>query len=174
MISKKTKYALKALGYPVLHDINLTILPGQRIGFVGATGAGKSSIMNLVTRFYEVTAGVVRIDSVDVRKWRLEDLRRSVGIVQQDVTPFSGSITDNIRFFQPEITKGGEPTFERVVAAAHLLKRHGVEFTTLTVVNRLNAGYPLEVYRFLTREIGPRTIAQKSAEKPFFATHFTC
>jgi ATP-binding cassette subfamily B protein len=92
-------------GYPVLHDINLTILPGQRIGFVGATGAGKSSIMNLVTRFYDVTAGGVRIDSVDVRQWPLEDLRRSVGIVQQDVTLFSGSITDNIRFFQPEISE---------------------------------------------------------------------
>lgn len=92
-------------GYPVLHDINLTILPGQRIGFVGATGAGKSSIMNLVTRFYDVSAGAVKIDSVDVRQWPLEDLRRSVGIVQQDVTLFSGSITDNIRFFQPEISE---------------------------------------------------------------------
>ncbi|MGB9081561.1 MAG: ABC transporter ATP-binding protein, partial [Desulfuromonadaceae bacterium] len=92
-------------GYPVLHDINLTILPGQRIGFVGATGAGKSSIMNLVTRFYDVTEGAVKIDSVDVRNWPLEDLRRSVGIVQQDVTLFSGSITDNIRFFQPEISE---------------------------------------------------------------------
>lgn len=56
------------------------------------------------------------------------------------------------------VTKGGEPTFERVVAAARLLKRHGVEFTTLTVVNRLNAGHPLEVYRFLTRVIGPRVV----------------
>jgi ATP-binding cassette subfamily B protein len=92
-------------GYPVLHDINLSISPGQRIGFVGATGAGKSSIMNLVTRFYDVSSGSVRIDSVDVRQWPLEDLRRSVGIVQQDVTLFSGSITDNIRFFQPEISE---------------------------------------------------------------------
>jgi uncharacterized protein len=56
------------------------------------------------------------------------------------------------------VTKGGEPTFERVVAAARLLKQHGVEFTTLTVINRLNARHPLEVYRFLTREIGPRML----------------
>jgi ATP-binding cassette subfamily B protein len=92
-------------GYPVLHEINLSILPGQRIGFVGATGAGKSSIMNLVTRFYDVSSGSVTIDAVDVRQWPLGDLRRSVGIVQQDVTLFSGSITDNIRFFQPEISE---------------------------------------------------------------------
>ncbi|MEI6638468.1 MAG: ABC transporter transmembrane domain-containing protein, partial [Chlorobium sp.] len=86
-------------GHAVLQNINLTIQPGERIGFVGATGAGKSSIMNLVTRFYDVTAGAVIIDGKDVREWPLDVLRRTIGIVQQDVTLFSGTIIDNIRFF---------------------------------------------------------------------------
>jgi ATP-binding cassette subfamily B multidrug efflux pump len=119
------------LGYPVLHDINLTILPGQRIGFVGATGAGKSSIMNLVTRFYDVTAGAVRIDSVDVRQWPLEDLRRSVGIVQQDVTLFSGSITDNIRFFQPEISEERVREACRIIGAEPFILKQDQGYDTV-------------------------------------------
>jgi ATP-binding cassette, subfamily B, multidrug efflux pump len=119
------------LGYPVLHDINLTILPGQRIGFVGATGAGKSSIMNLVTRFYDVSAGAVRIDSVDVRQWPLEDLRRSVGIVQQDVTLFSGSITDNIRFFQPEISEERVREACRIIGAEPFILKQDQGYDTV-------------------------------------------
>lgn len=118
-------------GYPVLHDINLTILPGQRIGFVGATGAGKSSIMNLVTRFYDVTTGTVRIDAVDVRHWPLEDLRRSVGIVQQDVTLFSGSITDNIRFFQPEISAERVREACRIIGAEPFILRQSQGYDTV-------------------------------------------
>lgn len=102
-------------GHPVLNDIHLKVQPGQRVGFVGATGAGKSSIMNLITRFYDVTSGAVIIDGKDVREWPLEALRRSVGIVQQDVTLFSGSILDNIRFFQEDIPE------ERVREACSLV-----------------------------------------------------
>lgn len=118
-------------GYPVLHDINLAIRPGQRIGFVGATGAGKSSIMNLVTRFYDVTAGGVRIDDVDVRQWPLEDLRRSVGIVQQDVTLFSGSITDNIRFFQPEISDARVREACRIIGAEPFILEQSQGYDTV-------------------------------------------
>lgn len=102
-------------GHPVLGDIRLTVRAGERVGFVGATGAGKSSLMNLVTRFYDVTTGAVFIDGRDVREWPLAALRETVGIVQQDVTLFSGTITDNIRFFRQDIS------VERVRAACRLV-----------------------------------------------------
>lgn len=102
-------------GYPVLHDINLLIDAGEQVGFVGATGAGKSSVMNLVTRFYDVTEGAVVIDGKDIRQWPFEELRRTVGIVQQDVTLFSGTIMENIRFFQSDISE------ERVREACRLV-----------------------------------------------------
>ena len=102
-------------GHTVLHDISLTIRPGERVGFVGATGAGKTSIMNLITRFYDVSAGAVIIDGKDIREWPLDALRRTVGIVQQDVTLFSGTIIDNLRFFQKDITD------ERVREACQLV-----------------------------------------------------
>ena len=101
--------------HPVLVDIGLKIRPGERVGFVGATGAGKSSLMNLVTRFYDTSSGRVVVDGKDVRDWPLEALRKTIGIVQQDVTLFSGSVVDNIRFFQEEI---GE---ERVREACRLV-----------------------------------------------------
>lgn len=100
---------------PVLKGIDLAIRPGERIGFVGATGAGKSSLMNLVTRFYDATGGRVVIDGTDVREWPLDALRKTIGIVQQDVTLFSGSVLDNIRFFQEEIPE------ERVREACRLV-----------------------------------------------------
>ncbi|KAF0219074.1 MAG: ATP-binding cassette subfamily B [Geobacteraceae bacterium] len=102
-------------GHTVLKDIQLTIRPGGRVGFVGASGAGKSSLMNLVARFYDATEGAVVIDGKDVREWPLEDLRRTVGIVQQDVTLFFGTILDNIRFFREEISA------ERVKEACRLV-----------------------------------------------------
>lgn len=101
--------------HPVLVDIGLKIRPGERVGFVGATGAGKSSLMNLVARFYDTSSGRVVVDGKDVRDWPLEALRKTIGIVQQDVTLFSGSVVDNIRFFQEEI---GE---ERVREACRLV-----------------------------------------------------
>ncbi|NTV01541.1 MAG: ABC transporter ATP-binding protein [Chlorobiaceae bacterium] len=104
-----------AAGSPVLHDIDLSIRPGERVGFVGATGAGKSSIMNLVTRFYDVNSGAVSIDGVDIRDWPFDSLRRTVGIVQQDVTLFAGTVLDNIRYFQPDVPE------ERVHEACRLV-----------------------------------------------------
>ncbi len=102
-------------GHRVLSDIRLTIRPGEKVGFVGASGAGKSSLLNLAARFYDATGGTVRIDGQDVREWPLEALRRTVGIVQQDVALFSGTIIDNIRFFRPEIPE------ERVRDACRLV-----------------------------------------------------
>jgi ATP-binding cassette, subfamily B, multidrug efflux pump len=118
-------------GHPVLHDIRLLVRPGERVGFVGATGAGKSSIMNLVTRFYDVSEGAVVIDGKDVRAWPLSELRRSVGIVQQDVTLFSGTITDNIRFFHPEIPEERVREACRLVGADSFILRQPQGYRTV-------------------------------------------
>lgn len=99
----------------VLNDICLEIQPGERVGFVGASGAGKTSLMNLLGRFYDVTKGAVVIDGKDIRQWPQEGLRQAVGIVQQDITLFSGTVLDNIRFFRQEISQ------ERVLAASRLV-----------------------------------------------------
>jgi ATP-binding cassette subfamily B multidrug efflux pump len=87
---------------PVLHDIDLTVEAGQTIALVGPTGAGKTSIANLVARFYEVTAGAVLIDGLDVRAVTQRSLRRQMALVPQDPFLFSGTLADNIRFGRPD------------------------------------------------------------------------
>jgi ATP-binding cassette subfamily B protein len=88
----------------VLSGISFDVIPGQTVAIVGATGSGKSSIINLVPRFYEVTAGAVCLDSIDVRNATLDSLRRRVGVVLQDVNLIRGTIRDNIAFGKPEAT----------------------------------------------------------------------
>jgi len=85
-------------GMEVLHDINLTVNPGETMAIVGRTGSGKSSLVNLSARFYEVEKGEVTVDDYDVRSVTQESLRRQIGIVPQDPYLFSGSIEDNIRY----------------------------------------------------------------------------
>ncbi|HLV35707.1 MAG TPA: ABC transporter ATP-binding protein [Spirillospora sp.] len=98
----------------VLHNINLVIEPGQTVALVGPTGAGKSSIANLVARFYDVTEGAVLIDGRDVREVTQRSLRRQMGLVSQDPFLFAGTIADNIRFSKPDASD------EAVAAAAHM------------------------------------------------------
>ncbi|MCC7355637.1 MAG: ABC transporter ATP-binding protein [Anaerolineae bacterium] len=86
----------------VLHDVNLVIEPGQTVALVGPTGAGKTSIANLIARFYEVTEGAVLIDNVDVHDVTQRSLRRQMGLVPQDPFLFSGTVADNIRFGRPD------------------------------------------------------------------------
>jgi len=86
----------------VLHDLNLTIEPGETVALVGPTGAGKTSISNLIARFYEISDGAVLIDGIDVRDVAQRSLRQQMGIVPQDPFLFSGTITDNIRFGIPD------------------------------------------------------------------------
>lgn len=88
----------------VLRDIDFKIQPGETVAFVGATGAGKSSIINLINRFYDVQQGSIRIDGQDLRDLELEDLRSHVGVIQQDPFVFTGNVYDNIRLNRREVT----------------------------------------------------------------------
>ena len=103
----------------VLHHIDLVIEPGETVALVGPTGAGKTSIANLVARFYEVTEGAVSIDGTDVRDVTADSLHRQMGLVPQDPFLFAGSVADNIRFGRPD---AGE---EEMVAAAKLANADG-------------------------------------------------
>jgi ATP-binding cassette subfamily B protein len=101
-------------GVPVLNKVSFTAEVGQTIAIVGPTGAGKTTIINLLPRFYDVTHGSVKIDGVDVRDVTAESIRRQVGVVLQDTFLFSASVMDNIRFGRPDATD------EEVYAAAKL------------------------------------------------------
>ena len=101
-------------GVPVLKGVSFKAEPGQTIAIVGPTGAGKTTIINLIPRFYDVTGGAVRIDGMDVRDVTLESLRRQIGIVLQDTFLFSAPVMENIRFGRPEATDA------EVIAAARL------------------------------------------------------
>ncbi|MGO9062836.1 MAG: ABC transporter ATP-binding protein [Candidatus Binataceae bacterium] len=92
-------------GEPVLKGLSFTIEPGQKIAIVGATGSGKSTIIKLLNRFYDVEGGRILVDGVDVREWALPDLRRAIGLVQQDVQMFSGTILDNVRLSRVDLTE---------------------------------------------------------------------
>ena len=84
-------------GEPVLKNLSFTVEPGQKVAIVGATGSGKTTIIKLLNRFYDVTGGRILVDGVDVREWDLQALRRSIGLVQQDVFLFAGDVLENIR-----------------------------------------------------------------------------
>ncbi len=98
----------------VLHDITLFAEPGQKVAFVGATGAGKTTITNLINRFYDIADGKVRYDGININKIRKADLRRSLGIVLQDVNLFTGTVMDNIRYGKLDASD------EECIAAAKL------------------------------------------------------
>ncbi len=100
---------------PVLKDFDLHVEPGQTIALVGPTGAGKSTVINLLTRFYDVKQGAVRIDGIDVRNVTLESLRREVGVLMQDPFIFKGTIIENIRYGKPSATD------EECIRAAELI-----------------------------------------------------
>ncbi len=102
----------------ILRDVSFVAEPGQVIALLGATGSGKSTIINLIPRFYDVTRGTVRIDGVDVRDVTLDSLRTQIGIVLQETTLFTGTIRENIAYGRPEAT------MEEIVAAAEAAEAH--------------------------------------------------
>ena len=112
----------------VLHDVKLYAEPGQKIAFVGSTGAGKTTITNLINRFYDIQDGKIRYDGININKIKKSDLRKSLGIVLQDTHLFTGTVKENIRFGKLDATD------EEVVAAAKLANADGF-------IRRLPDGY---------------------------------
>ncbi|MBQ7643146.1 MAG: ATP-binding cassette domain-containing protein, partial [Clostridia bacterium] len=102
----------------VLHDVTLYAKPGQKVAFVGATGAGKTTITNLINRFYDIADGKIRYDGININKIKKYDLRRSLGIVLQDTNLFTGTVMENIRYGKLDATD------EEVYAAAKLANAH--------------------------------------------------
>ena len=125
-------------GLPVLHGVNIEAKPNETIALVGPTGAGKSSIINLLCRFYDVDQGEILVDGMDIRDVTLESLRRNLGIVLQDTFIFSGTVRDNIRYGRLDATD------EEIEEAARIVGAHDF-------ISRLPDGYDTEV-----RERGSR------------------
>ena len=116
----------------VLYDVTLYAHPGQKIAFVGATGAGKTTITNLINRFYDIADGKIRYDGININKIKKPDLRRSLGVVLQDVNLFTGTVMENIRYGKLDATD------EECIAAAKLANAHDF-------ISRLPKGYDTEL-----------------------------
>lgn len=115
---REVSFSYDAESKPVLEDISFTVHRGQKLAIIGATGAGKSSLVGLIPRLYDVTSGAVLVGGVDVRDYDLESLRRQIGIVLQETILFTGTIRDNIRYGKADATE------EEVVAAAKAAQAH--------------------------------------------------
>ncbi len=115
-------------GKPVLHNVSLYAKPGQKVAFVGATGAGKTTITNLINRFYDIADGKIRYDGININKIKKADLRKSLGVILQDTNLFTGTVMDNIRYGKLDATD------EECINAAKLANAH--DFIT-----RLPEGY---------------------------------
>lgn len=126
----------------VLRDVSFVIEPGQTAAFVGATGAGKSSILNLIGRYYDIQKGRITLDGVDIRELDLKDLRRAIGQVQQDVFLFTGDIQGNIRLREDEISDGKVHDAAKFVGADSFIDRleQGYETAVTERGSTLSAG----------------------------------
>jgi ATP-binding cassette subfamily B protein len=132
--------------HAVLKNINFTVQPGQTVAIVGHTGSGKTTIISLLNRMYEVNSGQIRIDDVAVDDWELDNLRKNIGVVLQDVFLFSGSVMDNITLRNENISK------EKVIEAAQLIGMHDF-------IMQLPGGYDYNVMeRGSTLSVGQRQL----------------
>ncbi len=130
----------------VLRDVSFRAAPGETIAIVGHTGSGKSTIISLLNRLYHIQRGEIRIDDVSIEDYKLDDLRRNIGVVLQDVFLFSGSVIDNITLRNPEISR------EQVIQAAKLIEMHDF-------IERLPGGYDYNVMeRGATLSLGQRQL----------------
>ena len=125
-------------GHPVLREISLYAKPGQKIAFVGSTGAGKTTITNLINRFYDVQGGSVVYDGIDVREIRKSSLRRSLGIVLQDTHLFTGTIADNIRFGKLDATDEEIRRAARIANADSFIRRLPEGYETMVTSDGAN------------------------------------
>lgn len=133
-------------GVPVLKNVSFSVAPGETLAIVGHTGSGKSSIVSLLNRLYPVTEGKIMLDEVDIKEYNLENLRRKIGVVLQDVFLFSGSVLDNITLRNPDITR------EQAEQAAKLIGVHDF-------IMQLPGGYDYNVMeRGSTLSLGQRQL----------------
>src|SRR5699024_671418 len=122
----------------ILKDISLFAKPGQKIAFVGSTGAGKTTITNLINRFYDVQKGRVTYDGIDVKDIRKDDLRRSLGMVLQDTHLFTGTIADNIRFGKLDATMEEVEKAAKIANADSFIRRLPQGYDTMVTADGAN------------------------------------
>ena len=125
-------------GHPILKEISLFAKPGQKIAFVGSTGAGKTTIINLINRFYDVQKGAVTYDGIDVKEIQKDDLRRSLGMVLQDTHLFTGTIADNIRFGKLDATMEEVEQAARIANADSFIRRLPQGYDTMVTADGAN------------------------------------
>ena len=125
-------------GQDILHEISLYAKPGQKVAFVGSTGAGKTTITNLINRFYEIRSGSITYDGIDVRRIRKADLRRSLGVVLQDTHLFTGTVADNIRFGKLDATDEEIRQAARIANADSFIRRLPEGYDTMVTGDGAN------------------------------------
>ena len=125
-------------GKPILHDISLFAKPGQKLAFVGATGAGKTTITNLINRFYDIADGKIRYDGININKIRKSDLRRSLGIVLQETNLFTGTVRENIRYGNLLATDEEVEAAAQLAGADDFIRRLPQGYDTLLTGNGAN------------------------------------
>ena len=121
--------------HTVLHGVSLFAKPGQKVAFVGATGAGKTTITNLINRFYDIADGKIRYDGININKIRKADLRRSLGIVLQDVNLFTGTVMDNIRYGRLTASDGECIAAAKLAGADSFIERLPEGYDTMLTDN---------------------------------------
>ena len=122
----------------VLHDVSVYARPGQKVAFVGATGAGKTTILNLINRFYDIADGKIRYDGININKIKKSDLRRSLGIVLQETNLFTGTVMDNIRYGELNATDEQCIEAARLAGADDFIRRLPEGYNTLLTNNGAN------------------------------------
>ena len=125
-------------GKPILHDISLFAKPGQKLAFVGATGAGKTTITNLINRFYDIADGKIRYDGININKIRKSDLRRSLGIVLQETNLFTGTVRENIRYGNLQATDEEVEAAAQLAGADDFIRRLPQGYDTMLTGNGAN------------------------------------
>ena len=125
-------------GKPVLHDVTVFAKPGQKVAFVGATGAGKTTITNLINRFYDIADGKIRYDGININKIRKQDLRRSLGIVLQETNLFTGTVMENIRYGRLDATDEECREAARLAGADDFITRLPEGYDTMLTGNGAN------------------------------------
>ena len=125
-------------GKDVLHDVSVYAEPGQKVAFVGATGAGKTTITNLINRFYDIADGKIRYDGININKIKKDDLRRSLGLVLQETNLFTGTVMDNIRYGRLDASDEDCRRAARLAGADDFIRRLPEGYDTMLLNNGAN------------------------------------